>query len=357
LALSLASGAGAQTAPDLYAATVAVTEQSNAELQRAASSGLREVLVRVSGQSDVPRNPALANALSDARRYLDQYRYERNATAEPGGLPWLARLRFSQNSVTQLLRGANLPVWSGNRPALLVWLVLDDGKGRQFVDEHSALAITLREQAQRRGLQLQFPNNFSAATLDDVWQMDANKLQPVAAAASGSVLLLGRVAQVVSGHWLGAWTLVINDGQAIDRQQAANRQTIENEGDNLPAYLAPSMDRVVDALARQYAVVASTATAAGASDAGMLLRVAGIESFNDYAALLAYLKQLGSIKVANPLQVRGTEVLLQVKLEGSAEQLARQLALDNRLLLESAPEAGDATQPNTLNYRWQAARS
>lgn len=332
--LLMIDGVYAETVADMYAATVPVAEQSNVELQRAASSALREVLVRVSGRSDVVRNSALTNALSDAARYLDQYRYERNN--ETGALPWLARLRFDQNAVAQLLRGAGQPIWAGNRPVLNVWLVVDDGTSRQFVDEQSPIAIALREQAQRRGVTLRFPHDFSAVQSDDVWQLDASKLRSDDAS---SVLLLGRVVQA-GDRWSGAWTLFPTGQQTANGQQA-----IESQGDNLVAYLAPSIDRIVDALAQQYA--ASTTAATGVS-----LRVVGIENFNDYAALLAYLKQAGSIKGVSPTQIRGTEIVLQLKLEGSPEQLARQLALDNRL----TPEAVDEAQPTVLNYRWQAVR-
>jgi len=337
LACGISTQAGAQAGADVYVATVPVAEQSNAELHRAAAAGLREVVVRVSGQSEAVRAPALANALGDAERYLDQYRFERNISAEPGALPWLAQLRFGPNAVAQLLRGAGLPVWAGNRPVLLVWLVQDDGNGRRFVDEQAPLATALREQARRRGLTLRFPKDFSALTLDDAWQMDAAKLRS-GAAAGGEVALLGRIAQGAGGRCTGAWKLAATN--------AGNEQpALQGEGDNAASYLAQSIDRIADALAQQYATVA-TATA------GATLRVDGIENFNDYIALLAYLKQVGAIKAANPTQIAGSTVILQLRLEGGAEQLARQLTLDNRLLLEQGGDAPSAV----LNYRWQAAR-
>jgi hypothetical protein len=322
-----------QAAVDLYAAVVPVAEQSNAELKRGAGLGLREVLVRVSGSSDTARSAALSGALGDAGRYLDQYRYERNAGAEPGAAPWLLQLRFAPNSIAQLLRGAGLPVWAGNRPALQLWLVLDEGGRRRFVDEQSPLAAPLRAQARRRGLALHFPQDVRAASVDAVWQLNGAGLRT--GAAGGEVAVLGRIAQLPGGRWSGAWVL------------AGSEPAPQSEGENLDAYLAPGFDRIADALAQQYAVTAAATTAGGAT-----LRVAGVDSFNAYAALLAYLKQIGAIKAANLLQVQGDTVVLQLKLESSAEQLARQLALDNRL----ATEAVDAAQPTVLNYRWQAGR-
>jgi hypothetical protein len=85
--------------------------------------------------------------------------------------------------------------------------------------------------------------------------------------------------------------------------------------------------------------------------ANILLRVSGIASFDDYAALLNYLGRLVAIKAASPIQLAGDEVTLQLKIQGGAEQLTRQLAQDTRL----APQAStDVVTPNVLHYRWAA---
>jgi hypothetical protein len=118
------------------------------------------------------------------------------------------------------------------------------------------------------------------------------------------------------------------------------------DGDALDSCLATSFDRIADALAQQYAAPAT------ASSGDVVMRVSGIEDFNAYAALLAYLKQIAAIKSASPQRVEGGTVLLQLRLEGGAEQLARQLALDNRLAAEPVVDAAQAT---ALQYRWQAA--
>jgi hypothetical protein len=329
-----------QAGVDLYAAVVPVAEQSNAELRRGAGLGLREVLVRVAGHGDVLRSTALSDALGGAERYLDQYRYERNPSTEPGVAPLLLQLRFSPNSVTQLLRGAGLPVWSGNRPTLQMWLATDQGGQRQFVDERSPLATVLRAQAQRRGLALRFPADVRALPVDEVWQMDAVRPRAAALAGGGEVVVLGRVALPPAARCGGLWMV------------AAGAQPAQSgEGDTLEACLAAGIDRLADTLAQQYASAASS----GSSDT--LLRVSGIDNFNAYAALLVYLKQVGAIKAANPVQVQGDTVLLRLQLEGGAEQLARQLALDNRLEAvatdAAATETGAAAQPE-LRYRWVA---
>lgn len=345
LILLLASVAGRAQGPvpagaaDPYAAVVPVTEQSNAELRRGAGIGLREVLVRISGRSDAVRAAALGDALADAGRYVDQYRYERNA--ESGGAPWLLQLKFSPNSIAQLLRGAGLPVWAGSRPAVQLWLATEEGGRRAVVDEQSPLAPALRAQAQRRGLPLHFPRDPRALAADDVWQAGGVDARAAALAGPGEVVVLGRLA-LQSGRCGGAWML---PGLAAP---------LPVDGDTAESCLAAAFDRVADTLAQQYAVSAAPdASAAGST----VLRVAGVDGFNAYVALLGYLKQIGAIKVAALQQVDGDVVVLQLRLEGGVEQLVRQLALDNRLAPAVDAGAMDAAaQPATLHYRWQAAR-
>lgn len=334
---------------DLYAAVVPVTEQSDAELRRGAGLGLRDVLVRAAGHGDVVRSAALIDALGDARRYLDQYRYERNPAAEAGAAPLLLQLRFSANSVTQLLRGAGLPVWTGNRPVLQLWLATEQGGRRELVDERSPLAPILRAQAQRRGLALHLPADVRALPVDEVWQMDAVRTRAAALAGSGEVVVLGRIALPPAPACGGMWAVA---GGAQPPQQAG--------GETLDACLAAGIDRLADTLAQQYAPAVSS----GSGEA--LLRVSGIDGFNTYSALLVYLKRVGAIKAASPVQVQGDTVLLRVQLDGGTEQLARQLALDNQLEAVADPAAaaapttgaaaaGPAAAP-ALHYRWLAGR-
>lgn len=82
----------------------------------------------------------------------------------------------------------------------------------------------------------------------------------------------------------------------------------------------------------------------------IVLRVSGITNFDDYSALLNYLARVAAIKTASPIQVTNDEVTLQLKMQGNAEQLTRQFAVENRL----TPVAAESALP--LQYRWSAPR-
>ncbi len=333
---ALAVCARAESVPDLYAVTVPVAGQTQTDLQRAAAVGLRELVVRLSGRSSAADAPGLDAMYANAVRFLDQYSYERGGS---GDAPWLAELRFGSASIDSELHKAGLPVWGGNRPALQTVLVIDANGTRAIVDDTSPYANTLRDQWRRRGLVLHLPRNANAINIDDVMQLDTAKVvASTPERADGFVL--GRVTLAADGSCNSAWSL------SLGTQEGMNAQSFsaESTGDALSTCVASALDRIVDDFSAQYAI------APNRSAEGVVLRVAGIANFDDYAALLNYLRRLAVIQNAQPVFVSGDAISLQLKVVGSAEQLARQLALESRLV--PTHSATDTTLPVALSYRW-----
>ena len=91
-----------------YQALVPVTQQVPAEFMRAAGVGLAEVLVRISGRSDIAGAPRISQAVAEADRYVEQFRYDR---AEDGSL--LLNLQFTPRTIGELLRSSGVLQASG----------------------------------------------------------------------------------------------------------------------------------------------------------------------------------------------------------------------------------------------------
>ena len=358
--LLLAAAARAEVVPDLYAVSVPVVQQSQDELKRAAGVGLSEVAVRVTGRSDVAGSPALAPLLANAMHYLDQYRYDRNSG---GDVPWLAQLRFSERAVDEELHKAGLPVWGENRPALQTFVVLDDQGQSGVIAADSPQADVLRAQWLRRGLVLHLPLSAGSVGADAVARLDAAAVAPAVPPGRDGVVL-ARIELAANGACNSDWQLDLGapaaanaggpPGAATDAgadaasvpTAAAQPLTTQATGGDLATCVASALDRLVDNVSPQYAI------AAGSGAEGLVVSVAGVANFDDYAALLAYLRGQTLIQAAQPVSLHGDEVLVQLSVEGSTAQLARQLALAGRL----SPIAGvaDAPVPVALSYRWAA---
>ena len=208
---------------DLYAAQIPVANQTASALNAAAGKALAEVLVKVSGSVDVLENPVIAAQLAQARRHVQQYAYGRDNGAE-GAL--FARFEFEDTYVTRLITEAGVPLWTANRPVVLVWLVIEDFSGRQFVnwDSAPALAEELVTEFSRRGIPVQLPlydlADSSMISPDAAWRLNAPFLRTASSRYNVRNILAGRLATLSSGSIVGDWVYLYEEDR-IDRSVSA----------------------------------------------------------------------------------------------------------------------------------------
>lgn len=319
IATGLCSLALAGRVDDLYQAREAVPEQSDEALRSAAAAALERVLVRVSGQSQLPEVSGLESALASPAPLLTRYRYQRDGLGDDSQL-WLD-MSFSPRQVNALLQSAGLPVWSANRPTVLLWMVADTAQGRQFVGSgaYPELELVLQKQVKRRGLALQLPlfdlvdaGNLSAQAL---WQMREDQVREASQRYGAPFILMGRASQLSSGQWLASWVLLDdNSGLRFDTQ-----------GEQDGGFIAEAVDRVADLQASRYAVNSDT------SGGRTLIHVQGIKDFDDYAQLVTYLESLAVVEHANTAWAHGQEFVIELVLKDDMEKVQRYLQLDGRL--------------------------
>ena len=151
---------------DLYVAEVVTVSQSDAQRRRDAGTGLRDVLVRVSGRLDVVEHPLVAAALRSPEDYYTEFSYQTvENDGSDAGLPaptpqeapasQKMQIRFEPSLISDLLRRADLPVWGSNRPSVLFWAARGSGAERAVLGEGSSglFARSVRERAKSRGCQ------------------------------------------------------------------------------------------------------------------------------------------------------------------------------------------------------------
>lgn len=335
--LGLSLGAAAARSDDvlwLYEVQVPVADQSPRARLEAAGTALAQVLTRLTGLTDLPRNEAVDRALAAPDLYYNQFGFRRGEAGE-----LLLHLQFVPQSVLDLIRRGNLPIWRANRPTVLAWTVVDDGTGeRRIVNAGAAhpVAEGLKQRAQERGLPLILP----LMDLEDqmlvepamVWGRLTQPLLEASERYPADILLIGRVQLQPDGRWLGNWEFWLEDDVRELEQQAEE-----------PAQLgAAAADLVSNELAARFAVLDSGARR-------LELAVSAVESAADYADLLRY---LGGLEIVDEVDVRFVSAdRLGISLVTVAEpdQLQDLLRLDRRLLPDPyRPALGPA-----LELVWQ----
>ncbi|MEP6391833.1 MAG: DUF2066 domain-containing protein [Halioglobus sp.] len=319
---------------DLYEASVPVTQRSDAALSEAAGRALSQVFVKVSGSEAVLSYPEVSAAVKKARSYVQQYAY----VADDDGL--LARFEFDAGIVTGIVTDAGAPLWTANRPEVLLWLVVDTAQGRRFIttDNDPEQVALLRDAFNKRGVPVRLPlydlADSAALSPDQAWSQSSDALRAASARYGVNEILGGRAAPLSTGSWVGDWTY-LTDTYRLDRSITASDDT---------TFIRDGVAIVAEDMASRYAVAAKRSQSSG----GVMMVVDGVRSYGDYAGIVSWLEGLELIKHANVEQIRGEQIELRLIAPADADQLSSIIELNDRLV--PVPQV---TNPDRLTYQWR----
>lgn len=328
----------------LYEERLAVQDQSAASLKQTAAEALERVFVRVSGRGQLRGNEAIEQALKAPEGFLTQYNYQKSG-AETEQL--MLAMRFSPRQVNAVLQAAYLPVWSANRPVVLVWLAADGGDGdRQFVspDAIGTLHQSLVAEARRRGIALRFPLldlvDAENLSVEQLWQFAADNVQFASSRYAAQYILMGRASQLSTGQWFANWQ-IMQAGETVQR---------DSQGMSATELVAPLIDYLADTQASRFSLLVD-----GGGD-NTLIQIAGVDDFSNYAQLITYLEGLAVIEHANTVWLSRDELVLELVLKGDMEQVQRFFKLDGKLSQMDSLDATSSGRSVRARYKWQGAR-
>ena len=350
LLLVVAQKLDAVTLENLYQAEVLSDSQSDAQRRIDASEGLSQVLMRVSGRSDILQNPVIVAALKTPEQYYSEFSYARveavndaaAALPQPGLDPLPAetprqvmRIRFAPSLIAKILREADLPVWGSNRPSVLSWMAIDDESGRQVLGEAnpSLFAKTLNQAARARGVPLLLPlwdlEDSRGVSSSEIWGRFLGRIEAASKRYSPDKILVFRAESEFSNQWRGDWSL----GEGGQWRSG----TVYGESQ---AQLATALVGVLaSVLSEQYAVTSTRSE--------VRLTVEGITEIQDYAEVSRYLEGLTQVMSVQPVRILTDMVEFKLRSEGEVQQIIDVIALDRKLSLLRLDESS-----STLWYRW-----
>jgi hypothetical protein len=310
----------------LYEAQVPVASQDAAERGSASLAALEEVLVKVTGSTDVLQRPEIKPLLDQAGQLVQRYQYRAaqppltpppamagSKAPVPAQMLWVA---FDRQTINHRLAEAGLPVWGIDRPRTLVWLAVEDGGERYLVggDNRPDLQQMLNDQARRRGLPLSVPlmdlQDQGGLAAADVWGDFPDAILRASDRYQPEAVLVGRVYTVAPDKWQSHWSLY-HRGTAVSWESAEG-----SENDAVAAGIAGAADH----LAKRYALVL-TADAANS----MTLAVENIATVDDYARALRYLQSLDPVAAVQIARVEGDVVSYRLKVRGEVRDVLRSI--------------------------------
>ncbi len=335
LLVSAAATGSAAEINTLYAAWVPVDNQQETTRIAALKTALARVFVKVSGERTVLQQAELSQALADAPTMVQQYSYQsRLLTAgdDPRLGLWVA---FEKPLVNDALREAKLQTWGNIRPAVLVWMALNDkaesaalyprvGSSGEILTQTEALSI-MRQVENHRGVSLvlsqqqsDLQSGINMANLQDI---PDDTIRNVSARYAAEAVLIARTQRTAGGFFETDWTFYIAHVQQ-------RWTTVE---DNIELTIEEGFQRCVDRLAAFYLDPAPTNKVARFS-----VIVSGITGFNDFTRALQALRQSDRTHYVQPSILFHDKAVFSVSVRGSASVFLNVISLGGVL---SAPQA------------------
>jgi len=339
------SAVNADIVRHLYEAEVPVEGQGREERTYIVREALKEVLVRVSGQNGAAVLAENEEIIPKPTRLVQQFRYRKFKSDElippnpiDGAKPYTQKLwlRFTKKTINHLLREQGFPVWGKNRPATLVWLVVDDQKHRVLIGNstvHSSRTF-IEQEAVKKGLPFRLPlldlADQSKLQVTDVWGNFEDTILDASLRYQTEAVLVGRIYLSYAKTWNTRWSLY-SSGERHDWEEA-NSETLRTA-------VKEGLAKTGEILSARFTQVTT------ADDAGsILLQIKNISNLKAYNKVVKYLTGLNTVTKLQTFQVNTKDVIFSIESRSGRLGIAQAISLGHVLI-------ADISQPLVLNEK------
>lgn len=281
---------------------------------------LRVVLIKLTGDRQVPSRNGVTELLLNADQYAQQFEYKIKEQDETQQLYLWAR--FNMSSLNKVLREAAIPEWGSERPSTLVWLAVSDVRGRRLsgLSDISGYVEKMEMRARNRGIVLVHPlldlEDSNQLQVSDIWGSFQGPVLAASSRYNANVVLTGRLEAISSELWEAHWVAYIDEHAFTWVTQGNMAETVLDEG----------IDGLADTLAERYGQ-AGTYTQSGEIE----IRVNDIADYNQYSKVLNYLESLNSVTKVEVKEVGQDSVIYLLTTQADASVISRAVDLGQTL--------------------------
>jgi hypothetical protein len=276
---------------DVLITRIDVEDRSEATIDRAATEALKQVVLQQSGDPALLSDVAIQKALASARSQLALYQFER----VEGRIRFVAHI--DRVLLEGLIREANGTVWAGERPPVLLWLVIDEATGRRFgnTETEQPLWVDFEAAFSALGLNLRRPlYDLTDATLlapDTLWR---------------------RLISLSGDRTIAEWTYLHESAE----------QSVSIQADTRAALIEPGLAMTMAEMRRLFAVKLKTQ----AASQPLVISIENVVNLSDYQAVMQLVAGIQTLEQVRPIAVQGDTVRLSLFGVDDADSLIRLMA-------------------------------
>lgn len=349
--LSFSSLISASQFNNPYQGNVMVKSFDEAQLKEMA---LKQVLVKVSGNTDIGSLDETKLLLKKSQQLLSQFGYR-----SLQGTEYFSAV-FDKRKINQSLKDMQQPIWGETRPTTLIWLVhnnklLSDHLVKQAND--ASISWSLQQSETRRGISVQFPlmdlDDNLALTVSDVRGRFYDQVAVASSRYSRQHFVLAELQVMSNNKWRLNWQLIQTDKKAKQNRTLISERFVGGKS----AVIKKMVDALADYYATQYAVFDNQG-----EKFIQTLRINGINSLAELSKLNSVLNNLLAISSFTVVAVEGELVTVDVKIKGGLNSFKNALIIQPNLQFETSlpvmtdkqAESIDITSESTESFETSA---
>lgn len=318
---------------DLYQSQAVVANQDDQERQRVSPDILRQVLLKVVGDSAALNaanlTPILANVDALVERAEYQQLQETLDDATPANQLALS-LTFNESAVNQVLTNNGLPIWSKMRPDVMVWLAIDDGHTKHIVasDDETQYKKVVEQAAVQRGLPILLPimdlQDQIQISIDDISAGLAAPIQQASQRYGAKIILLAQLTHLADDDVKIDWQSLIDGGIASEQWQTKGK---------IGAALQAGIDQFTDKVSRDFTQVV-TDQEQNTTSTISTLEIANVRDYADYSRAMTYLGRLQYVSDLQMVSMENETLAVTLQIKGDKSVFVRTLAIEHVIAKE-----------------------
>lgn len=201
---------------NLYHADLPVSSQSDDERAQAVRQGFAQLLIKLTGNPDIEKNPDIKDAMKRADYFVQEYSYSSPTT---NSATYFIHITFEPSDVDRLLHKSGLAYWGEKRPLILVWLAVTDTKNVTEIignETPGDVLDTMKVESNKLGLPLIFPLmdviDMSQVSVDEVTSMSLPVLKQAGKRYAPNAYLIGKIEPSNDGYQ-SEWQLILDNDE------------------------------------------------------------------------------------------------------------------------------------------------
>ncbi len=305
--------ASAVAVAGLFEVQMTVLDESTEVRRAALNDGLLEVLIRISGDSELLQKIEQP----PADDYVQRFEYSEQDAALSGGVAGekLQRLwvRYNATRVMDFLRRQNIPIWGEHRSQAVIWLAVRDGGQRYVLKESDKSPIKNSVDAafSRRGIPAIWPKNDEAdqqiIRFADVWAGFAEPLQKASKRYSAGSIITANLGWNGT-EWKGEWSLLM----------AGELKKWSLSGADYASVIVKAADLIADTMGQKFAALQSFDIS---QQKKVMMEIDKIRSVEAFRAIENYLSSLSAVQSVQLSQVEPERVFFELALRTKIDDL------------------------------------